>query len=96
MSYIDSVTYQVSSGDRKGVGESVNYHDLGFIPLYGEGGESVAFLSAYLDESYGKGKPNLVVGGFVSDVNRWAEFASRWKVAVQEQFKSSSGFHTFT
>lgn len=68
-------------------GGGISYEDLGIAPVFGRGGETVAFLSVYLDESYSKDSPNLIVGGFVSGIDRWAEFASRWKVEVQEQFK---------
>jgi hypothetical protein len=47
----------------------------------------VAFLSVYLDESYGDGKPNFLVGGFVSGIDRWAQFANRWKVELQDEFE---------
>jgi hypothetical protein len=72
---------------QKGVRQIVGYEDLGIAPVLGPGVESMAFLSMYLDESYGEGKPNLVVSGFVSGIDRWAEFAHRWRVEVQEQFR---------
>lgn len=83
----ETVEYDRDGRDQKSVGEIVSYEDLGIAPVFGSDGESVAFLSFYLDESYGKGRPDLVVGGFVSSVDRWAGFASRWKCEVQEQFK---------
>jgi hypothetical protein len=43
----------------------------------------VAFLESYFDESY-RGKSALVVAGFVSSIDRWAKFASRWKGILDE------------
>jgi len=43
----------------------------------------VAFLASYFDESY-KGKSDLVIAGFVSSIDRWATFASRWKRVLDE------------
>ncbi|MFY9556803.1 MAG: hypothetical protein WAV47_18985 [Blastocatellia bacterium] len=58
-----------------GASETVSYASLGLSPCFGD---NVAFLECYLDESF-RGRDELIVAGFVAPVDKWAEFATRWK-----------------
>ena len=69
-----------------GNGGVVCYGDLGIAPLSATGRDTLSFLSVYLDESYSKNSPTMVVAGFVSEVDRWAGFATLWKREVQDKF----------
>ena len=46
----------------------------------------MAFLEMYLDESYGKPRPDIVIGGFVSRIDRWTRFAQLWRRDITERY----------
>jgi len=77
--------YLPNTSPRDSVGV-VRYADLGIIPLAYGVGDTVAFLSVYLDESYRVGSPRLFVSGFVSEIDRWAHFATAWQRDIVEAF----------
>src|SRR5437016_4923000 len=44
-------------------------------------------LEMYLDESYGKPNSNIVIGGLVSHIDRWARFAQLWQQEIIERYR---------
>lgn len=53
-----------------------DYGVCGFSPVHGD---KIAVLEYYLDESGSHSDHFLVVGGFVADVNKWADFSREWR-----------------
>jgi hypothetical protein len=53
-----------------------DYSACGFSPVHGD---KIAVLEVYLDESGVHSDSVLIVGGFVADINKWADFSAYWK-----------------
>jgi uncharacterized protein DUF3800 len=41
----------------------------------------------YIDESYGKPSPNIVIAGFISHIDLWAQFAQAWQREITERYR---------